>query len=162
MEKAAVPRKRRSSVRSALSMTCADMNVKDNKDWTALMWASWYNFPELAKLLLESGVDVNAQSSKGNTALMFAADHNSADVAEPLLAAGADVNKNKGVSAKPRWRMRRPIIQRTWRGFCSRRLIEAGADVNAKDNDGDTALIIATDCDFDDVAELLKAAGARR
>ena len=41
-------------------------------------------------------------------------------------------------------------------------MIETGADVNAKDNDGDTALIIATDCDFDDVAELLKAAGARR
>ena len=37
----------------------------------------------------------------------------------------------------------------------------AGADVNAQDNEGKTALMIAPDCGSADVAELLKAAGAR-
>lgn len=39
--------------------------------------------------------------------------------------------------------------------------IEAGADVNAQDDDGKTALMIAPDCGSADVAELLKPAEAR-
>lgn len=40
-------------------------------------------------------------------------------------------------------------------------LIAAGADVNAKDNEGATALIFAEECNAVDVAALLKAAGAK-
>ncbi|MCH5294209.1 MAG: hypothetical protein J1E07_10790, partial [Treponema sp.] len=40
-------------------------------------------------------------------------------------------------------------------------LIDAGANVNAKDDYNQTALMIATDNVATDVAELLKAAGAR-
>jgi ankyrin repeat protein len=40
-------------------------------------------------------------------------------------------------------------------------LIEAGADVNARDNEGRTALKIAADKGHTDLVQLLKAAGAK-
>lgn len=40
-------------------------------------------------------------------------------------------------------------------------LLAAGVDVNAKNNDGLTAQMYATDNGATDIAELLKAAGAR-
>ena len=43
-----------------------------------------------------------------------------------------------------------------------RRLIADDADVNAKDNEDCTALMIATEKEATDIAELLEAAGARR
>ena len=43
----------------------------------------------------------------------------------------------------------------------ARRLIADGADVNATDEYGNTALMIATEKEATDIAELLEAAGAR-
>ena len=65
------------------------MNAKGNEDWTALMWAAWYNSPEVAKILLESGADVSAKDNDGKTALMIAAEKEATDIAELLEAAGA-------------------------------------------------------------------------
>lgn len=45
--------------------------------------------------------------------------------------------------------------------FVVRQLILAGADVDAKDNDGKTALMRAEERNATDVMELLKAAGAK-
>lgn len=42
----------------------------------------------------------------------------------------------------------------------SRTLIEAGADVNAENSDGDTALKMAQRRDHTEIAQLLKDAGA--
>ena len=44
---------------------------------------------------------------------------------------------------------------------CARALLMAGADVTAKDNEGNTAVALARNNRNDDVAELLKLHGAR-
>jgi len=76
----------------------ADVNVKDEKGRTALMFASWYGHKKVVKQLLEKGADVNAREYKdGETALMWAAAKGDKKVVKLLLESGADVNaKNKG------------------------------------------------------------------
>ena len=69
------------------------MNATDDMfGYTVLMWAAWYNSPEVAKLLLDAGADVDAKDNFGWTALMLTAWEDSADVTELLIAAGADAN----------------------------------------------------------------------
>jgi ankyrin repeat protein len=63
------------------------------KGSTPLMWAAWWGFPEMAKLLLKYGASIDARDDAGLTALMYAAaakDRGNTHVLEILLAAGAD------------------------------------------------------------------------
>src|SRR5215469_5862446 len=65
------------------------------KGSTPLMWAAWWGFPEMVKLLLRHGASLEARDSEGLTALMYAAaakDRGNTEVLEILLAAGADAN----------------------------------------------------------------------
>ena len=60
---------------------------------TALMWAAWWGFPEMVKLLLRHGASIEARNDDGLTALMYAAaakDRGNTEILEILLAAGAD------------------------------------------------------------------------
>ncbi len=74
---------------------------------------------------------VNRRDEDGLTPLMGAARKNRPDVVQVLIEAGAELE------------------------------IEAGAELDARSTAyGTTALVLATDHDFDDVAEILRKAGA--
>jgi ankyrin repeat protein len=63
------------------------------KGSSPLMWAAWWGFPEMLKLLLTHGASIEARNDEGLTALMYAAaakDRGNTEVLEALLAAGAD------------------------------------------------------------------------
>jgi ankyrin repeat protein len=51
----------------------ADVNVKDDNGWTALMRAADKRHKDIVKLLLEKGTDINVKDGNGWTALMRAA-----------------------------------------------------------------------------------------
>lgn len=118
--------------------------------------------------LLESGADVNAADAAGRTPLMVAADVANSKLIPDLLAAGAEVNATdfRGNTALMYAQtvagansgfmqysgLRRPDVE------ISRLLIEAGADVNHRNDAGVTPLMLAHRSAPH--VELLLAAGA--
>jgi ankyrin repeat protein len=148
-------------VRSLLSKG-ANPNLVDNDSDTALKAAtmaaplvditpapgSSAESIEIVKLLLASGADVNAPKSW--PALVCAAESGNDEVIKLLLENGADINaKNvSGMSA-----LSRSIYDRKFK--TARLLIASGADVDSRDNRGDTPLMFAAQTDFDVLRNLL-------
>lgn len=119
----------------------ADVNAgRDYNGDSALMYAIDEELYGIAMVLIEAGADVNAQNLYGKTALYYEL-YNQEEYAyvalvKAMIAHGADVNKGSFSSG------RSPLMFACYN--CSNEiklaLIEAGADVNAKDEDGKTAL----------------------
>src|SRR5437660_1580397 len=80
----------------------ADVNAKDDKGKTALLWAApARDNPEMMRLLIAKGADVNAKDNDGETALMIAAGQSNPGILAELIEAGADINaqNNSGGTA---------------------------------------------------------------
>ena len=141
----------------------ADPNIPDQLGRTPLMIAAIDDEtdPAVIDTLLEFGADINARDNKGLTALMWAsvsADKNPNAVMPALIRTG-------GLRAKG-WEL--------WCAFLAlyaaakreiqldrvRRLIRAGADVNALDNNGMNAIMYALVQGDDTTADILSDAGA--
>jgi ankyrin repeat protein len=134
----------------------ADVNAKNAKGRTALMWASTNRRLEIVKYLVEHGADVNPKDYEGSTALLNAASGRRFNIVKYLVEHGADVN------ARPEFGYT-ALIYASEKGRLDivKYLIEHGADVNAKDDDGNTALLIAAKyCDRLDVIKYLVEHGA--
>jgi ankyrin repeat protein len=155
----------------------ADVNAKDTKGVTALMYACSHGMTEVAKLLVERGADINAKNTESNTALTLACeigllevvklllDHNAKsksvlsiacekghlDVAKLLVERGADVNA-KGKNSMT------VLMRACEKGNLSmaKMLVEAGAYINAKTTDGRTALSLAVRFKHTELAAYLR------
>ena len=106
----------------------------------------------MARLLIEKGADVNAVDTNGDTALAYAVRFNKVELVLELLST-ANIDVNKGNIP--------PLTASAMKGSVAiaRLLIEKGADVNAVDTNGDTALayaVLANKVEL--VLELLSAA----
>jgi len=153
----------------------ADVNAVSNERETALMTASRTGNVESVKVLLAHGADVNARETwHGETALMWAVSQKHAAIARELIAHGADVNARSTVNkwerqntAEPREKWL-PLGGLTPLEFSARQgcvacipvLVEAGADINAVDQDGITPLLTAIINGHYDAAALLLEKGA--
>jgi ankyrin repeat protein len=153
----------------------ADPNAVSNEGETALMTASRTGSVNAVKVLLAHGADVNAKESwHGETALMWAVAQKHAAVAKELLAKGADVNARSTAnkwerqnSAEPREKWL-PLGSLGALEFAARQgcvdcvpvLVQAGADINAPDQDGITPLLSAMINGHYDVANVLLENGA--
>ena len=67
----------------------ADVNTKNNRGVTALMFASHGGYPEVVQELLAVGADVNAKNNYGSTALMVASTKGNREIVLQLLTKGA-------------------------------------------------------------------------
>ena len=133
----------------ALLQAGADANkVDDDGDAPLSVAAS----AAIATMLIERGAVVNATNKLGETALWRAVKEGRADVVQALLKAGADVSKADVNGCAP--------LRVTPSATIAKMLIERGADVNAANRFGGTALWRAADVGRADVVEALLQAGA--
>lgn len=139
----------------------ADINkpVSDPNEVTALHLAARGKHYAILGLLLESGANIDAQDARGMTPLHYAISKRSLELVELLLIRGANPNLKEvayGVT---------PLIEATLLEdyecvttiLC---LAQAPVDINAKMNDGDTALHIAAAKGDYNSAEALLTCGA--
>jgi ankyrin repeat protein len=142
-------RKGRADVVKALVQAGADVNKADVNDCAPLSFAA---SASIATMLIERGANVNAVNRKGQAALLQAAQEGDADVVEVLLKAGADLNKADDDGLAP--------LSVAASARIATMLIERGANVNATNKLGQTALLIAGRKGRAGVVKALVQAGA--
>jgi ankyrin repeat protein len=137
--------------------------------YTPLLTATSANDLEMVRLFVEKGLDVNAATRRGDTALHFAAGAGNLAMVKLLLAKGANVNIATQESIPVR---KGPIALNHLTALMYaapygtpdlvRTLIDAGAQVNAKDIRDMTPLMLAVSSETQnpEVAKLLLAKGA--
>ena len=132
----------------------ADVNSKDERGSTPLMFAAAFGSVDGMKLLLDGGAEVNAKNAFDVTALHWCA----GDLAKVrlLLAKGADINARSKQGRTPL------IVAAAYDGNLEvvKLLIEKGADMAAKDGSGTTPLLAATDVNDTETVKFLVARGA--
>ena len=137
----------------------ADVNDGRGEDGeSALMYAIYNGYYDIALCLIEAGADVNVRDEDGLTALIYVLDYDEPEYVHALIDAGADVNvcDEDGVTA---------LMYAIDDGYydIALYLIECGADVNVRDEDGYSALDYAFDRYIvnADVIKALSSVGAK-
>jgi uncharacterized protein len=136
-----------------------DVNARGKDGMTPLLWAMWAKSKRGFLCLLEHGADPNIQLDDGDSVTSYAAAAaNDSEWLEVILKHGANpnlVNSKRGVF---------PGQTPLWDAIRSRKmkhlnvLIQAGVDVNHRDQGGETAMIYAAGLNwFDSVFRLLEA-----
>jgi ankyrin repeat protein len=130
----------------------AKTDMQDASGMTALLYAARNGDSSMVQALLERGADVRARNDAGKTALMLVAEGGAAGVLGPPQP----VTWRKGRDAAEKaYLARRKAEYSRWRAAAVRSaaandtaivkaLLARGADVNASDREGNTALILAT------------------
>jgi uncharacterized protein len=178
----------RQAVRSLLERG-AKVDVAGPDGMTALVWAAHRDDTEMAALLLRAGADVKAANDYGATALYAAAANAGPAIAAMLLAAGADPDSHLlsgetplmeaaergnletlrvllSHGANPNSREANGGQNALMWGISERHaavtaeLVRRGADVDARSNNGFTALMFAAQVGDADSARVLLGAGA--
>lgn len=148
-------------VKALISTPGIDVNKIGSKQGrTALGWAIEEGHMETAKVLLTApGIDVNKKFTLHDAAWECRAEIVKLMIKTPGVdanLAGYGGNTPLHEAARNHWQKNANIIATV------KALLEApGIDVNIKNNEGKTALMIAEEKGRKDVAELLKAAGAK-
>jgi len=166
----------------------ADVAARNPNGGTPLMYAALGDNVDVVRLLLASGSEVDARASNGWGALMIAAAKGHAAVARVLLEAGADINVHDVYGWTPLMRAcyeDRPavvelllaapglaleareergatalhVVAQTGNEAIARRLLQSGADRDARDRDGLTPADIAVRSRHAGLSTLLAGGG---
>jgi hypothetical protein len=143
------------SVKRLLSIRNINVNVKDVYGRTPLHYAAENGHIEITFLLLQNGAEVNVKSNYGNTPLHWAATQGHVDILHLLVENGADLEaqNNYGERAlhSAAYNGRLPFIQEL--------ISRYHVDINARLNDGRTALMLARARNHSTVITFLQSNG---
>ena len=157
-----------------------DVNVRESSkgrlQYTPLHWAAYYGRQEIAELLISRGAELNAHDPWYSTPLYLAAEQGHLEVVKLLIVEGAEVNvKSNGSGYTPLHRAAwGPVVRRfgeqaedlgadpdtSYKEIVDL-LVAQGAEINARDNDGQTALDQATWSGKGGTAALLRKHGGK-
>jgi len=118
---------------------CNNINIKANNMITLLMKAASVGDLEITKLLIQKGANINDTDADGLTALHYLTSGNgNNEVLKYLIQCNADINA-KSRSEKT------PLMNAAANEFyyITQTLLENGAEINAQDKNGLTALMMA-------------------
>jgi len=119
----------------------ADLNATNRYGWNAWMLAMLLRHDELARLLLERRAE---RGDENRPKLFHAVMDNDIEQVERLIASGANINAQDPWGKTPlNWCCAQDNAQSRFMDMC-RTLLEAGADVNIKDEDGGMPMSYAT------------------
>jgi|SaaInlStandDraft_5_1057022.scaffolds.fasta_scaffold08880_5 ankyrin repeat protein len=138
-----------------------DVNVTDRYNNTALLTAVKNGRSDIVKLLLEKGADINKANNGGETILMGAINYGEEEVIEILLAYDEE-GVRVDVNARNNYDGETALIRAVEYGNSEivATLVEAGADMNIRDNYGNTPLIRASMIGEEYILEVLLDLGA--
>lgn len=136
----------------------ADIEAMNGHDQRPLTHAASRGHLEIVRMLLDAGADIEARNGKGQSALIAATVAGRGELVDLLLARGARVDAKDAASGLPL--LHHACL--TGHPEIVAKILAAGADVNAVDGDGRTALHLAARYGHRQVADLLLARGARR
>ena len=129
----------REIIETLLQRDDVDVNSKDSRGWTALIYASMHSTETIVRLLLEHGAQVNDQDNEGKTALHIAAVYNRSQIIKVLLSYGADSNL-KTIEEQTAMH-----IAAEEDGLEALRILLTNTNVNVQDDDGLTILHYAAE-----------------
>jgi ankyrin repeat protein/beta-lactamase regulating signal transducer with metallopeptidase domain len=143
----------------------ANLNVKADDGETPLIHAIWMKDKDLVELLINEGADVNAAGKEGHTPMYWATYWatmpmvGTKDFVELLRMHGA---KEETSSAPANLKPAQSLHEAAEAGNLElvKKLIAEGADVNVKDNEGQSALHYTVSKGHIEIARLLIAHGA--
>ncbi len=132
------------------------VRATDDDGRTALHHAATYGQVDIALILVDAGADIDAREEDGETPLHYAVWRSELDVAALLIEFRADLEIRNNWGRTPLL----IVARETGNAEMARQLIDAGAEVNLRDEGGESPLDLAAWRGFGDLVNLLLDEGA--
>jgi len=122
----------------------ADVHLANSTGETALILASQAGYNDIVKELLAAGSNIHHRSDAG-TAIIMAAQEGHTEVLETLIKAGASINDvNTDSNDTPLHLVLKLIRERAHLKKLVQLLVDTGANIHAKNDEGETPLSLAS------------------
>lgn len=149
---------KRDVVRVLLDMG-ADMSYQNSSGRTSLMEACFHGELECAQLLIEHGSSCLSRDFSGFSSLHYAVDGGNINMVNFVLNEGVPVD-DLDASTLSGWTPLMRVATLGGDAAIARVLVERGADVNRRDSEGNTVLMLATLNNLDELVRVLLESNA--